>query len=75
LETNIFYYHVDHLGSANWITNADGDAVHTKQFRRLMNDKMAEIVAYIKKMHRNRIILLKNLPVSAKISTFAADFE
>ena len=28
-----------------------------------------------KKMHRNRIILLKNLPVSAKISTFAADFE
>jgi len=27
LETNIFYYHGDHLGSANWITNADGDAV------------------------------------------------
>ena len=36
---------------------------------------MDEIVAYIKKMHRNRIILLKNLPVSAEISTFAADFE
>jgi RHS repeat-associated protein len=27
IEKEIYYYHGDHLGSANWITNADGDAV------------------------------------------------
>lgn len=27
IETDIYFYHGDHLGSANWITDANGDAI------------------------------------------------
>ena len=27
IEAEIYFYHGDHLGSANWITDANGDAI------------------------------------------------